>query len=267
MARTPRRLKEHERDRVYELGKTGMTSALIAAACAESDDFHKGFKISASHVRTVLRRERAKRGELYRPEVSHLPALEALPALLGRLVETAEREVERLEQLQERGRLDAKRVTDLAGALDRLHRLAKRMDEDPPPPAPGGEAKAADAVPDQPRTFAERLMAGEAPDLADDAEHDEDAPAFADVEVSANGRAPGPAPAVAATVPDAPPAHQRQGRSPDGDRAMGGGGEGKGSEGSAAVRDARTSGAAAQHEGEAQPSPSPALAPTVPAPA
>lgn len=210
MPRKPKRLNPAQIDWIYSLCKTGMSSAQVASACGEGDEFNRPFRVSASHVRTVFRRERLKRGELYRPEVSHEPASVALPALLGRLVETAEREVERLELRQEQGRLNAKQMAELTTALERIHRLDKRLSEapaTPPPPLGDDDQDQGETVPP---TFAERLLKGEAPDLDEQGEHTEDAPAFADVVVSEEGRAPGRPPADLNAVPSTPtpPSHE-----------------------------------------------------------
>ncbi len=169
-----------QREAIYALKRKGKSGEEIRRVCARGTEVDgqavPPFSVSGQHANTVARRLGAERGELYTSAIGNLEDGEALDALTARLIATAEREIQRQEQLQKRGRLDAAQVGKLATALAKLYGLAERKGETVRPP--GGEVKAPEAVPDPP-TLAEQLIA--------DGGAEEDAPALGDVVVGANG--------------------------------------------------------------------------------
>lgn len=201
MGRTPKRLTGPQRDRIYDLCRSGKTSAVVSTLCLEGDEDLKGFRVSASYVRTVYMRERERRGELYRPQTTGLPNPRAIQNLVGRMIETAEREVERCERAQINRKFNPDHFAKLAIAIGRLDKLASQIPAEDDKPTPGKPAPSP-TVP-EPSTFTQRLINGE-PEPGD-APLSDDAPAtapLADVIVGANGNAPGPKPTVnRASVP------------------------------------------------------------------
>jgi hypothetical protein len=108
------------------------------------------FQISPSYVRDIGRKRLAERGELYAAGIDTSDPSKANRANLDRLTHLAARETSRLENLQGKGRLDARDVEKLASAIGRIEKVRQDIGgENPPPnngakphaPAPTGEAE------------------------------------------------------------------------------------------------------------------------------
>lgn len=181
MAASHPSLTPSQRETIYALRKKGKSGEAIRRLCAQGVDDQPPFSVSAQHALTVSRRIGAERGELYASAIGNMEDAEALDALTARLIATAEREIQRQEQLQKRGRVDAAQVGKLAAALEKLYRLAERKAETVRPPS--GPAKGNDTGPEaepEPPSLAETLIA-EGDDAADDT------PPIGDVVVGTNG--------------------------------------------------------------------------------
>lgn len=127
MGRTPDRLTPQQKDLLYELKCEGLTGDQVVARVEAGYEEARPFKVSRAQVNEIYRRRAEDEGVLYRTTIEGLTTKGALDKLTQRLLRLAEREIARMETRQRRTKatLDANRITKLAAALERIHKLDK----------------------------------------------------------------------------------------------------------------------------------------------
>ena len=157
------KLDAAQREKVFDLKEKGLSGKAVAAALAKGwpDEVPpiSPVEVSGQGVNDLYRRQKRERDLLYGSHVSKLSNGAGLDVLTRRLLVIADRETQRQEEKQKRGKLDGTELGRLVGAVERLHKLCGLRFDDPdpsPPPAPGESPAPARAS-----TLADRLLDGE----------------------------------------------------------------------------------------------------------
>jgi NADH dehydrogenase/NADH:ubiquinone oxidoreductase subunit G len=183
-----------QRDAIYRLHKQGKSGTKIAEATAAGTGDLAPFTVSSQYAREIARQVAAERHELYDTSITDLPSSEAVRHLVRRCVDIAERETSRLEHAQNRGRLEAKQLGALAQALERLDKIAAKVDAESSAKA-AANVKKPDSAEDSsrdsepaPTGFAAQLLERDAEAVPDaPTEPEPPAPTVGDVVVGQHG--------------------------------------------------------------------------------
>ncbi len=170
MANPQGKLSSVHKEKIWQLRQKGHTITYVARALADGwpEEAPPIPPVQVSHqaVSGTYRKQLRERDDLYQTSIQTLPTGEAMDVLCRRLLAIADRESQRLADLQVGGKLDARDLERLANAVARIHRLAQIRASEPEP----GEPNKPESPPSKPKTFAESLLGdddGDQPPVAD----------------------------------------------------------------------------------------------------
>jgi len=125
---SPPKLSPEQRERIYTLKSKGLSGRATAELCEGGFEDLPPFKVTGQWCNDLWHKMAKERDELYGRKLNRLPADEAISVLARRLVVIADRETDRLERSQRKGRMNGNQLTALAAAIRRLYGLLKDVD-------------------------------------------------------------------------------------------------------------------------------------------
>lgn len=149
VAHTYDKLDVLQREKVWELKQKGLSGTQVrdalAAGFPREDPPVTKVKITPQAVNQLYRRQRLERETLYSQRLAFVSTPDTLAVLRRKLSLIANAEADRLQAMQERGKLNPDQLRKLAGACERIEKLelsaAAREAEPavPPPHDPSGD--------------------------------------------------------------------------------------------------------------------------------
>lgn len=134
----PPRLTAEQRERIYALKEKGKSGAETARLCALGFEDLPPFKVTGQRCNDVWRKMARERDTLYGFNFKRGPMDEGIRRLARIGIIIADREMERQDRNQKRGQLNGNQLSALAGALKRLHMLARDIEAEPPDSSQNG---------------------------------------------------------------------------------------------------------------------------------
>lgn len=158
MSQSQRKLQPLHREAIFKLrapGKGQKSLRVIAELLAAGYNGLPPVKVTEETVRATYQRMADDRDALSSVRMPNRkrPTNERLDAMVRRLIDVGERETQRIERMEARGKLDSARLLKLARALRSLYDLQDRSAQ---APDPDGD-QAPEQPPSPPTSFADSL--------------------------------------------------------------------------------------------------------------